>query len=91
MEGPGVLLCPGAGCGGAEAALRLEASQLLLGPPRLRPLWAAVGAPWGVTGNSSSALPAWGESERRLPKQFSAKSLGVCVKDKIVCPMGKYS
>lgn len=31
------------------------------------------------------------ETARKLPKQFSAKSPGVCVKDKIVCPRGKYS
>lgn len=50
-----------------------------------------LGALRGVTGKSSGVLCAWGESEREMLKQDSAKSPGVCVKDKIVCPMGKYS
>lgn len=49
---------------------------------------------WGVSPGITAVLSqrhGEGESERKLPKPFSANSPGLCVKDKIVCPMGKYS
>lgn len=49
----------------------------------------------GCCGVFQGRAAVWGKRERKreteLPKQFSVKPPGVCVKDKIVCPMGKYS
>ena len=49
----------------------------------------------GCCGVFQGRAAAWGKRERKreteLPKQFSVRPPGVCVKDKIVRPMGKYS
>lgn len=73
---------------GVEATLGPKAVQVFL-CPGLRPPWNAS---WGAVGCFRERAAVWGrEKERRAAKAILSETPGVCVKDKIVCPMGKYS